>query len=170
MGPFWGMESRLMGREGEGELERALRCLPSGFFVMTAAHEGKRSGMRIRSVQACADEPLLISVAARKGHAIDPLIRDSRSFAVCVIAPDDKLIARSFPAERSNGAIGGETAPEGDPFDGLEHVKLVTGAPVLTRAIAAFDCEVARRIDLEADHELFVGQVVGWRCVPEKGA
>ncbi len=156
-----------MGREGEGDLERALRFLPTGFFVMTSAHDGKRSGMRIRSVQACADDPPLISVAARKGHAIDPLIRDSRSFAVCVIAPDDKLIARSFPLESSNGTPGGsgggESAAEGDPFDGLEHSSLVTGAPVLKRAIAVFDCEVARRIDLEADHELFVGQIVATR-------
>ncbi len=159
-----------MGFEGEGDLERALRCLPTGCFVMTAAHEGKRSGMRIRSVQACADEPLLIAVAARKGHAIDPLIRDSRSFAVCVIAPDDRLTMRSFPMETANGATGGIQSPEGDPFDGLEHAKFVTGAPVLARALAVFDCEIARRIDLEADHELFVGHVVGVRCAPEKGA
>jgi len=165
-----------MGSVGGGELDRALRCLPSGFFVMTSAHDGKRAGMRLRSVQACADDPLLISVAARKGHRIDPLIRDSRSFAVCVIAPGDKLIDRTFPYEtgiarsseytNGNGHVHTEHV-ESDPFDALPHTTMNTGAPVLERAVAVFDCEVVRRIDLEADHELFVGHVIGFRCVDD---
>lgn len=162
-----------MGSVGGGELERALRCLPSGFFVMTSAHDGKRAGMRVRSVQACADDPLLISVAARKGHRIDPLIRDSRCFAICVMAPGDKLIDRAFPFEkgvaRSNGTTNGvhHDEHEDDPFDALNARTLSTGAPILDRAIAVFDCEVARRIDLEADHELFVGEVMAFRCVDD---
>ncbi len=163
-----------MGSVGGGELDRALRCLPSGFFVMTSAHDGKRAGLRLRSVQACADDPLLISVAARKGHKIDPLIRDSRSFAVCIMAGDDKLIERAFPFEKgiarsnslSNGAYTGEVI-EHDPFDALSYTTLSTGAPILERAIAVFDCEVVRRIDLEADHELFVGHVIAFRCVDD---
>ena len=162
-----------MGSDGVGELERALRCLPSGFFVMTSAHDGKRAGMRVRSVQVCAEDPLLISVAARKGHRIDPLIRDSRSFAICVMAPGDKLIERAFPFEtgvaRSNGSTNGEhhDAHDDDPFDALGAKTLSTGAPILERAVVVFDCEVARRIDLEADHELFVGEVMAFRCVDD---
>ena len=165
-----------MGAAGGGELERAMRCLPTGFFVMTSAHDGTRAGMRVRSVQACADDPLLISVAARKGHKIDPLIRDSRCFAVCVMAPGDRLVDRAFPCEaapaRANGdGNGAHPDPsESDPFDALPHSTLVTGAPILDRAIAVFDCEVARRIDLEADHELFVGQVMSFRCVEDVDA
>ncbi|MFI4897516.1 MAG: flavin reductase family protein [Phycisphaerales bacterium JB059] len=166
-----------MAGAGLSELERAMRCLPTGCFVMTSAYDGKRAGMRVRSVQACADDPLLISVAARKGHKIDPLIRDSRSFAVCVMAPGDRLVDRAFPAETGtprtgvtgNGSGNGAhvDASESDPFDALPHSTMVTGAPILDRAIAVFDCEVARRIDLEADHELFVGQVMRFRCVED---
>lgn len=39
----------------------------------------------------------------------------------------------------------------------------MTGSPVLLRSIVAFDCEVVRHFDLEADHELFVGQVLASR-------
>jgi flavin reductase (DIM6/NTAB) family NADH-FMN oxidoreductase RutF len=164
-----------MAGAGVSELERAMRCLPTGFFVMTSAHDGKRAGMRVRSVQACADDPLLISVAARKGHKIDPLIRDSRSFAVCVMAPGDRLVDRAFPCEAASGRASASSngngthpdASESDPFDALPHTTMVTGAPILDRAIAVFDCEVARRIDLEADHELFVGQVMRFRCVED---
>lgn len=140
-------------------LAAALAMLPEDHFLMTAAFEGQRSGVRLRSVQRCADEPILLAVAARKGHAIDPLIRDSRSFAICLIDADDRLLARSFP-EAEAEALPGEGDPEHDPFDAIPTRTLVTGSPVINRCRAAFDCEVVRHVDLEADHELFVGHVL----------
>ncbi|MCA9299278.1 MAG: flavin reductase, partial [Phycisphaerales bacterium] len=107
----------------------------------------------VHSVQPCAIEPLLVSVSVRKGHSIEPLIRDSHAFALCALHPDDKLIPRKF-AEHE--------APDhpGDPFDSLPTRILQTGSPVLERATVALDCEVVRHFDLEADHELYVGHVV----------
>ena len=78
-------------------LQSALRMLPEGHYLMTAAFEGQRAGVRLRSVQRCADDPILLAVASRKGHAIDPLIRDSRSFAICLVEADDRLLDRTFP-------------------------------------------------------------------------
>ncbi|MEM9560556.1 MAG: flavin reductase family protein [Planctomycetota bacterium] len=161
--------------EGLGDAADVLGLLPRGSFVMTSAFEGTRAGLRLRAVQQCADEPLLVSVAARKGHRIDPLIRDSRGFAVCFVAPDDRLIERKFaeeshvaPAPVASGGAGGGAGgvthagveEEPDPFDSLPTITLATGSPILTRSIAAIDCEVVRHFDLEADHELFVGQVL----------
>ena len=48
----------------------------------------------------------------------------------------------------------------GDPFDCLPLDRLVTGAPIVRRAAAAFDCEVVRHLDMEADHELYIGHVL----------
>jgi len=137
----------------------ALGLLPSGVYLMTAGHDGQRSGMLVRSVSQCSDEPSLICVAARKGHKIDPLIRDSRSFAIGLVSPTDKLIRRRFmhtdtaPVERP--IIGDD-----DPYDALETGVLETGSPILMRCPTWFDCEVMRRVDLEAQSELFVGQIV----------
>lgn len=140
-------------------LQAALGMLPEGRFLMTAAHDGQRAGVRLRSVQRCADDPILLAVASRKGHAIDPLIRDSRAFAICLVDAGDRLLDRTFPP-----AEAGPEPDEGegdDPFVAIPTVELVTGSPIMTRCIAAFDCEVVRHFDLEADHELFVGQVLG---------
>ena len=42
----------------------------------------------------------------------------------------------------------------------LEFRTLVTGSPLLSRSLISLDCEVLRHLDLEADHEIYVGQVL----------
>lgn len=138
-------------------LRRALALLPTGHFLMTAAFDGARAGVLLHSVQRCSEDPVLLAVASRKGHAIDPIIRDSRAFAVCLVSGDDRLLARKFPPAEAGPQPGEE---EVDPFDAIPVRTLRTGAPIPERAIAAFDCEVVRHVDLEADHELFVGLVL----------
>lgn len=124
--------------------------------VMTAAYAEDRAGVVIRSIQICADEPPLVSVAVRKGHTIEPVIRDSHAFAVCRISPEDRLLIKKFsqalPPDESD-----------DPFVSIPCRALRTGAPVLDRSEMALDCEVVRHFDLEADCELYIGQVVAVR-------
>ncbi len=137
----------------------AFGMLPNGLYLMTAAHNGTRSGILVSSVSRCCDEPNLICVSARKGHKIDPLIRDSRSFAVGVVKASDKLVSRRFKTS-STVPTGYLSTEEDDPFDAIPTRTLITGAPVLERCMTWFDCEVLRRIDLESEMELFVGVVV----------
>ncbi len=141
-------------------IESALRVFPVGKFLMTSGFEGQRCGMLVHSVQRCGSDPVMICVAADKGHKIDPLIRDSRSFALGVLGDGDRLIERRF---RKSDAAPCEHGPIGDddPFDAIETMTLVTGSPIIRRCNLWFDCEVIRRVDVEADIELFVGLVVG---------
>lgn len=133
----------------------AIALIPGGLFVMTSQFEDSRTGVLARSVQPAADEPLLVSVSVRRGHAIEPLIRDSHAFAICRVDPEDKLVRRLFDHDNAD-------EPEGqhDPFHALPCEALRTGSPILRRSIMALDCEVVRHFDLEADCELYVGQVV----------
>lgn len=136
-------------------IDQALALLGSGMYIMTAAHEDQRQGMRVLSVQQCSLEPRLIAVAARKGHPIEPIVRDSHAFAVCKIDETQRLVLRKFSTE---------PGPEDeDPFDSFNVESMTTGSPVLARCLAVFDCEVVRHFDLEADHEIFVGLVVAAR-------
>jgi flavin reductase (DIM6/NTAB) family NADH-FMN oxidoreductase RutF len=131
----------------------ALALLPSGHFLMTSAYDGKRAGQVVRSVQVCSEIPTLICIAARKGHSISPLIRDSHAFAVSVVSADDASVLRRFEREWAPDEIG-------DAFDALAVETLASAAPVLRRSIVAIDCEVVRHFDLEADHELYIGMPV----------
>ena len=142
-----------MTEPNEQLARRAVERLPSVLFVMTSGFEGDRAGTLVRWVSPAAEDPPLVSVAVPKGHAIEPLIRDSRAFALCAIDPEDK---------RLRGAFAATCAPDerGDPFDSFGVRTLTTGSPVLGRSTFVLDCEVVRHFDLEADHEFYVGLVV----------
>src|SRR5262245_5826396 len=105
------------------DIRRALTNLQTGLYVLSAQFEGKRAGVVVRSAQPCADEPPLLCVAVKRGHWIEPIIRDSHAFAISRIHQADRLMLRKF-AETSRPR-------DGDPFDCLPTVRLVTGAPVV---------------------------------------
>jgi flavin reductase (DIM6/NTAB) family NADH-FMN oxidoreductase RutF len=120
---------------------------------MTACHEARRAGVLVETVQVCGEDPPLLCVTLRKGHWIEPIIRDSHAFAICLLDPTDRLTPRKFVEP-------GRTREMGDPFDCLACERLQTGAPIIRRAIAAFDCLVARHLDIENEYGLFIGTVV----------
>lgn len=140
------------------EMARAVALMPTVPAVMTSAFEAKRGGILVHRVMVCAEEPLCIAVAVPKGHRVATLIRDSHGFCLNLVDPKQRLLIKKF-----------EHGAEPDTFELLEHRVLATGSPCLTRALACLDCDVMRHFDLEADHEMYVGQVMrAW--VPAKPA
>lgn len=142
-----------MAAPAESVVARALGMMPGGTYLITACFEGKRAGATAYAAMPCSTEPLLVGVASRKGHGIEPIIRDSRHFALCLIDPSDKLMARKFCS----------MSREADAFDSLPVETLVSGSPIIKRSVLAFDCEVVRHFDMEADHELYIGRVLAAR-------
>ena len=140
---------RQVNRDALPDIQRALALLPTSAFVMTACHENKRNGMIVTRVMKAADDPACVCVAVPAGQRLATLIRDSHCFGLCMIDPGSRLMHKKFGSE--------ETA---DPFDMLEVRTLITNAPLLTRSPVLLDCEVLRHLDLEADHEIYVGMVL----------
>jgi flavin reductase (DIM6/NTAB) family NADH-FMN oxidoreductase RutF len=138
------------------EIRAAADLLPTVLFLLAAGHGDERAGLFVTGVQQCANEPVLLSVPVRRGHRIEPLIRDSRAFSVCSVAVDDRAMRRRFEVHFS-------AEEHHDPFDALAVQTLRTGAPVLRSSALAFDCEVVRHVDMDADHELYIGRVVAVR-------
>lgn len=130
---------------------RALAQMTASPWVMSSIYETTRTGVLVRRVMQCADEPVCLCVSIRKGSRIDPVVRDSRVFAVSLMAGTDKLLLKKFDTPE---------ATEEDPFDSYAVRRLRTGSPIMSRAVAAFDCEVLSHVDLEADSELYVGRVL----------
>lgn len=146
-----------MAAQAKEDPAAAIGRLPTGLFLMTSSYEDERAGIVVRSVQPCGIDPPLVCVVVRTGHRIEPLIRDSRCFAVSVLQPEDKLVLRKFDPDA--GSIGGP-----DPFDAIPVDTLKTGCPIIRKTRLALDCEVVRHYDLETDYELFVGQVLAARA------
>lgn len=133
------------------EVLDALAFLPSGLFVLTAQHEDRRAGMLVHWVQRVCVEPAMVSVAVAKGKAIMPLISESRKFALCQLGEADRLMKRKFAQDSD---------PSDDPFLGFELRPSVLGnVPIMTGSLAYFECELSCHMDVEGDHDLFVGRV-----------
>jgi flavin reductase (DIM6/NTAB) family NADH-FMN oxidoreductase RutF len=127
----------------------AMERIPSGLFVLTSGHADLRGGAIVRWVQQCSVTPPMVMIAVAKGHALSPLIRDSRSFAVCQLDPQDRLAARAFELQ----------TPGVDPFIGMVATRTPSGCPVPARALGFIDCELARHVDTDGDCEIYVGVV-----------
>lgn len=127
----------------------ALDRIPTGSFLLTSAYGDQRGGVAVTWVQQCCHTPPMVMVAVEKGHALSPVIRDSRAFAVCQLDPADRGLLRAFEQQQ----------PGIDPFMGMPSTNTPSGAPVPSRALGYADCELARHVDIDGDHEIYVGVV-----------
>ncbi len=133
----------------------ALAKVPSGLFVLTARYEDKSAGILAGWVQQVCFRPPMVSVSIAKGRSIMPLISESRGFGLCQLAEGDRVIMRKF---------SGTIDPAEDPFLGFEMVRdTAMPLPILAQCLSYLECEVACHIDVEGDHDLFVGQVISGR-------
>ncbi len=126
----------------------ALGRIPTGVFVLTAEHEERRAGMLVSWVQQVCVTPAMVSVAVAKGKSIMPLISESRRFGLCQLAEDDRLMHRKFAHDSEVGD---------DPFLGFE--LRPAGVPIMADAMSYLECELSCHMDVEGDHDLFVGVV-----------
>lgn len=128
----------------------ALGRIPSGLFIVTACHEDRATGMLASWVQQVCFEPPMITLSIAKGRPIMPLISESRQFALCQLPQDDRLLLRKF----ASGIEVGD-----NPFLGLETIDTPSGLPILAGSLSYLECELSCHMDVEGDHDLFVGKV-----------
>ncbi len=140
-----------------------LRRMPSARYLLTAAHGASRNGMVVSRIQQCADEPPIVSISVRKGHQLSPLIRDSAVFGLAELRPTDRVLARKFETPVD---LHGE-----DPFLGhrLLPEALTRGLPIPRGVASWISCELVRHLDIEADHELYVGRVLAGAVLDAAG-
>ena len=131
----------------------ALGRIPSGLFILTAGYEDRRAGMLASWVQQVGFDPPMVSVAVAKGRPILPLISGSQQFGLCQLSEDDKILLRKF---------AGRGDPGEDPFLGFDLIPdTQTAVPILAHVLGYLECEVKAHLDVEGDHDVFVGKVLG---------
>lgn len=137
---------------------KALGRIPSGVFVLTAAHDGQRMAMLASWVQQAAFDPPAISIAIARGRTIGNLIRTSSRFAVSIIAEHDKALMKRY----ARGMKEGE-----DPFAGVPTSTSPGGAPILSDALGWLEAKLIQTCDFNADHEILIGQVTAGALLRE---
>ena len=139
-----------MSEDRTKRIGKALGRIPQSLYIMTSHFEDRMRGVMCSWVQQVGFQPPMVMVALSKGRPIIPLLHDSHSFAVCQIAPSDRLSRKRF--------AGGTDAGD-DPFEGIEIFKATTGSPIIKRSLAYLDCELVRHFDVDGDHDLYIGLV-----------
>lgn len=128
----------------------ALRMLPYGLYVLTAAHGEKVAAATVNWVTQASFEPPLVAVGVKTDSGTHALIKESGAFALNVLGKGQQALAYTFfkPAERQGQTISGEAFRPGS-----------TGAPLLASTPAFIECTLETTVE-RGDHSIFVGKVV----------
>lgn len=128
----------------------AMRHLPAGVTIVTAARGQQRNGFTATAVCSVSAEPPHLLVCANREAETHGTIIASGHFAVNVLRADQAALADRFA-----GRTGFEGAAR---FIGGPWLKLPSGSPALQNACAVFDCRVVERLSI-ATHDVIIGEV-----------
>lgn len=140
----------------ERRFRDALGAFPTGVAIITGMSEtGERLGMTVSSFNSASiAPPLVLFSVARRSHSFAAWSRVLH-YAINVLSQEQEELSNRFAR-----ALG-------DKWSGLPVLCGTTGAPLLSNALVAFECEAYARYD-GGDHEIFVGRVIELRISQQK--
>lgn len=126
------------------------RHLTAGVYVVGVANGDRRDGFTASSIMQVSFSPLLVAVSINPKNESYSLLRRGGIFAISVLGAHQRALAKHF------GTQSGRTV---DKLASIPWRPGKTGAPLLTDALAYFDCQLVS--DTHAgDHRLVLGRVV----------
>jgi flavin reductase (DIM6/NTAB) family NADH-FMN oxidoreductase RutF len=130
----------------------AMSRAATGVTVVTSDGEYGRRGQTVSAMCSVSADPPSLLVCLNRKSLLVPVIEGNGVFGVSVLRADQRRISDSFAGHPLNGD---------EPYD-FERVRwqtAVTGSPLLTSAVAKFDCRVAEAITF-GTHTIFIGRVL----------
>lgn len=121
--------------------------------IVTTAFEGEKRGVTITAACSVSDSPAMVLACVNASNPKNAIFEKSGRFALNTLAADQIDLANAF-----SGRDPAMTAEE--RFAVGEWHELVTGAPVLKGALAAFDCRLIE-LKVMATHMMLIGEVMG---------
>ena len=131
-------------------LKAAMRAWITGVAIVTGYHKSRMHGMTANSFNSIALSPPTVLVALRRETRTQKLVQEGGVFAVSVLSTTQLELAQRF---------AGQVDLNQARFDGVETFSMITGAPLIKGAIAYFDCQVVRSIDVGGT-SVFLGEVL----------
>ena len=135
---------------------RAMQQVPGAVAIIATCHAGERGGLTATAwASVTADPPTLLACVNRAASA-HGLFLESRFFSINLLAASDVETAAVFSAQRF---VDGDAR-----FSASNWVKGARDVPILTAAVAAFECRLTSKIG-RGTHSILFGEVraVRWR-------
>ncbi|KAA8735061.1 flavin reductase family protein [Acinetobacter qingfengensis] len=130
--------------------KQSMRHIASPVAIVTTSLGDLRHGLTATAICSVSMEPPSMLVCVNRNASAEKMIAQSGVFAINMLTEEQHSIARLF-------STPGVT-PEQRYSEGEWHT-LMTGAPVLQGAVAAFDCVVEQCIS-SGTHNLYIGRVL----------
>src|SRR5215210_6242344 len=147
------------GGSAMNDVGALFRRLSLGVYVVGVAHGEERNAFTAAWLMQASFDPLLLALSLNPQNASAPLVHACGAFTVSVLKRGQLELARRFGTRSGRGQ---------DKLAGVRWHPGRSGAPVLSEALAYFDCELTESFPA-GDHELVVGQVVGGRILDPDG-
>ena len=130
-------------------VDRALKKLTTGIYIVTTKQESQINGMVASWVSQVSFSPPLVMVAVKKERYSHQMITTGKVFAVNILSTQQKKEVPLFKSTHK---------PEGKFFNTPYEIKK-TGAPIIKDALAYLDCVLIDQF-VPGDHTLFIGEVI----------
>ena len=132
-------------------LRQVMAQFATGVTVLTAGGEACH-GMTANAFTSVSLDPPMVLCCVSRAARMHEAITSARSFAVSVLAGDQREQARHFADWRRPRGLA--------QFDAVDwFVGPRTGAPLLAGALAWLECELVQAYD-GGDHSIFLGEVL----------
>lgn len=134
--------------------------LAAAVNIITSAGDGGWVGLTASAVTSVTDDPATLIVCVNRSAQAHPTFTRSRILCVNTVAAGHEVLAMAF---------AGATKDMTERFSAGSWSTLVTGAPVLNGATAAFDCRIVNVVG-GATHDVLFCEVLAVRETPEAEA
>ncbi len=142
----------------EERFKAGMQLLAATTTVITATHEGQRSGMAATAVSSLTADPPSLLICTNRTSRTYGFIMDSRRFAVNLIPDDLPEVVNAFASkgdkEQQFLAAGNWRTSD-------------NGLPILEEAVACFECRVDNWVNTKT-HAVFFGMVDDVHLKPDK--
>lgn len=125
---------------------QALGAFATGITVVTTLTEDGPAGITANSFASVSLDPPLVLWSPDKGSRRFTAFATAPFYAIHVLAADQKPIGDGFMRSKS-------------AFDGLDWIRGAGGVPLLSGALAIYECELEARHDA-GDHAIVLGRVL----------
>ena len=130
------------------EIANLFKSITQGIYVV-GVHDGQDNNAFTASwLMQVSFRPMMLALSINPGHWSYRLLKNSGEFAVSVLAKDQIELAAHFASRASSKKLSAVSW-------GTHR----TRAPVLTDALAFFECELDHETDA-GDHKLVLGRVI----------
>ncbi|HHW42350.1 MAG TPA: High molecular weight rubredoxin [Desulfotomaculum sp.] len=138
---------------------KALHKISYGLYVVTSKKGDRINGQIANTVFQISSEPPTIAVSINKQNLTNEFIRDSKMFAVSVLAQEAPLSLV--------GQFGFKTGREVDKFAGVNYKLTENGVPCVTEhTLAWLEARVIQEVDA-GTHTIFIGELTGAEVLKE---